>query len=172
MANEPCRAYLYLATVPTTEEPRLRSLLTRYEFRDAPSTTLPPRLVGDALYRCDSFPVGENEDGGTDEFAYDALVDALVRCAPGAAWRLWSGTGYADGMQIMGQLNLYHPALGRFPEPSVTLPCDEDGHPWLDSATVTHVLQRAQAGEVIDPSKLFGTEWDERINQASRSSAA
>ncbi|MGW2421451.1 hypothetical protein ACWC0C_19755 [Streptomyces sp. NPDC001709] len=168
MGNERRRAYLHLATCPADEQPQLHALLTGRGFREVPAPSMPTQLSDDSLYTCDEFPVGTDEASDTREFAHTITVSALMECAPGASWRFWSGIGYADGTQVMGQLNLHHPSLGLFPEPHVALDCDDDGRVWLSVATVEGLLQRSAAGEPVDLAAITGGQWEALISQEAQ----
>ncbi|MFJ2629562.1 hypothetical protein ACIO6T_40975 [Streptomyces sp. NPDC087532] len=168
MGYETRRAYLHLASCPAGQQQPLHTLLTSRGFREAPATSMPPQLRDDSLYTCDAFPVGTDEPAGEGEFAHTSMVDKLMTCAPGASWRFWSGIGSADGLHLMGELNLYHPDLGSFPERHRTLSCDEDGHVWLCPTTVEDLLRRAAAGEAVNLASLTGNQWETLISQEAR----
>lgn len=168
MGNEYRRAYLHLATCPVDEQPQLHALLTDRGFCEAPAPSMPPQLSDDSLYTCDTFPVGTDEAAGSGEFAHTTMVRSLAERAPGASWRFWSGIGYADGIQVMGELNLHHPALGPFPGPHDCLHCDEDGCVWLSAATVEGLLQRSAEGEAVDLAAITGSQWEVLISQEAQ----
>lgn len=168
MGNETRRAYLHLAFCPAGQEQALHTLLTSRGFREAPAISMPPQLRDDSLYTCDYFPVGTDEDAEDGQFAQTSMVKRLMTCAPGASWRFWSGIGSADGLQIMGELNLYHPSLGSFPERHRTVSCDDDGYVWLCPTDVEALLQRATAGEAVNVASFTGCKWETLISQDAR----
>ncbi|MET9776253.1 hypothetical protein ABZ023_18665 [Streptomyces sp. NPDC006367] len=172
MGNESRRAYLHLATCPADQQPRLHALLTGRGFREAPAASMPPQLTDDSLYTCDTFPVGTDNAANSGEFAHTTMMRALIECAPGASWRFWSGIGYADGIQIMGELNLHHPFLGPFPGPHDSLDCDEDGRVCFSAAAVEGLLQRSAAGEAVDLASVTGAQWEALISQEARAQTA
>ncbi|MGW2657017.1 hypothetical protein ACWC1D_25595 [Streptomyces sp. NPDC001478] len=168
MGNESRRAYLHLATCPADEQPRLRALLTDRGFCEHIAASMPSWLSNDSLYTCDTFPIGTDEAADSGEFAHATMIHALTECAPGASWRLWSGIGYADGIQIMGELNLYHPSLGIFPGPHKTLDCDDDSNVWFSADTVRNLLRRSASGETVDLASVTGARWEALIIQEAR----
>jgi hypothetical protein len=172
MGNESRRAYLHLATCPADQQPRLHTLLTGRGFREPTVASMPTQLSDDSLYTCDKFPIGTDDAADSGEFAHTTMIRALIECAPGASWRFWSGIGYADGIQVMGELNLHHPSLGPFPGPHDSLDCDEDGRVWLSVATVESLLQRSAAGETVDLGSVTGTQWEALISQEARAQTA
>ncbi|MFF5019457.1 hypothetical protein [Streptomyces sp. NPDC001165] len=172
MGNETRRAYLHLATCPADEQLQLHALLTDRAFREAPAPSMPPQLRDDSLYTCDTFPVGTDEAGDSGEFAHTIMVRSLMERAPRASWRFWSGIGYADGIQVMGELNLHHPTLGPFPGLHDSLACDEDGRVWLSVTTVEGLLQRSTAGEAVDLAAVTGRQWELLISQAAQARTA
>lgn len=171
MGNESRRAYLHLATCPADEQPQLHALLTGRGFCEAPAKSMPEQLTDDTLYTCTTFPVQTEETADSGELTHNAMVRTLIACAPGSAWRFWSGIGYADGLQVMGDLNLYHPTLGPCPAPHDSLNCDEDGRVWLSVATVDGLLQRSAAGDVVDLAAVTGSRWEDLISQTSQTQA-
>jgi len=172
MGNETRRAYLHLAACPADQQPQLHALLTGRGFREAPAISMPPQLSDDSLYTCDSFPVGTDESADGRSLTHTSMVAGLMGCAPGASWRFWSGIGYADGLQLMGELNLHHPVLGPFPGPHLSLDCDEDGRVWFSPATVESLLQRSATGEAVDLAAVTGSQWETLISQAARAQAS